>query len=137
MPTQPLLSAAALVDDIVAVIDEQLDLPIHALIRPRPAQVRLPQRRPRDRQCVDRVRLSACPACPSLGDGELRRHPHEILTGTQELLLEPASQLPAILHRPQPPARKRRCPPQQRVASNLDHRLVKRPSRFVDGHRGH
>jgi hypothetical protein len=59
MPAQPLLGAAALVDQIVAVIDQQLELPVDPLVRPGPAQARLPERGTGDRERVDRVRLAA------------------------------------------------------------------------------
>jgi hypothetical protein len=56
IPTQPLLRAATLVDEVVAVIDEQLQLPVDALVRAGPAQVRLPERCPCDRESVARLR---------------------------------------------------------------------------------
>src|SRR5207248_1876458 len=62
MPAQPLLGPSALIDEIVAMIDQQLDLPVDLLALPRPAQVRLAQCRTRDRERVDRVRLAARPA---------------------------------------------------------------------------
>ena len=80
MPAQPLLRPAALVDEIVAVVDQQLQLAKRLLVRPRPAQVRLAQRRPRDRERVDRVRLAARPARAPLRRHQLRRHPHQLLT---------------------------------------------------------
>jgi hypothetical protein len=57
MPAQPLLGAAALVDEVVAVIDQQLELPVDPLLRARPAQVGLPERRTRDRERIDRIDL--------------------------------------------------------------------------------
>jgi hypothetical protein len=55
MPAQPLLCAAALLNQIVALVDEQLDLQVGALARPWPAQVRLAQGSARDCERVDRV----------------------------------------------------------------------------------
>jgi hypothetical protein len=100
MPTQPLLGAAALVDEIVAVIDQQLQLAVDLFVRPRPAQVRLSDRGSGDRECVDRVRLAACAARAALRHSQLRRHPHQLRAGTKQLPFEPASQL---LGSPQPP----------------------------------
>jgi hypothetical protein len=57
MPAQPLLGASPLINEIVAVINEQLDLVVDAFVRARPAQVRLPDCCTRDRERVDRVRL--------------------------------------------------------------------------------
>ncbi len=114
MPAQPLLRPAALVDEIVAVVDQQLQLPVDLLVGPRPAQVRLAQRRACDRERVDRVRLAARPAGPSLRHRQLRRHPHQLLTRREQLPLQPARQLPAVLDRPQPLAR--RAPPPSRAA---------------------
>jgi hypothetical protein len=44
------------------MIDQQLQLPVDAFVRARSAQVRFPERRPRDRERVDPVRLAARPA---------------------------------------------------------------------------
>src|SRR5215211_4604387 len=102
MPTQPLLYSAPLVDEIITVVDEQLQITEDLFVRPRPAQLRLPQRRPGDRERVDRVRLSPRSARASLRRHQLRRHPHQIPAAREQLSLEPARQLPAILERPQP-----------------------------------
>src|SRR6266498_2149955 len=53
VPTQPLLGTASLVDEIVAVIDEQLQVAEDLLPWPRPAQVGLAQRSPGDGERVD------------------------------------------------------------------------------------
>jgi hypothetical protein len=44
MPAQPLLRPPALVDEIVAMINQKLDLAADALVRPRSAQVGLAER---------------------------------------------------------------------------------------------
>ncbi len=84
------------------MVDQQLQLAKRLLIRPRPAQTRLPQRGPRDRERIDRVRLAARPARTSFRRHQLRRHPHQFLTRCEQLPLEPARQLATILERPQP-----------------------------------
>ena len=102
MPTQPLVRAPALVDEVVAVVDEQLQVAEDLLVRPRPAQLRLPQRRPGDRERVDRVRLPARSAGAPFRRHQLRRHPHNVFRGLEQLPLEPAGELPTVLERPQP-----------------------------------
>ena len=47
MPAQALVHAAALVDDRIAVIDEQFELAVGLLVRTGPAERRLPDRCPR------------------------------------------------------------------------------------------
>jgi hypothetical protein len=59
VPAQPLLRSPPLVDEIITMINQRLDLAVHPLTRLRPRQVRFAQRRPRDRERVDRVRLPA------------------------------------------------------------------------------
>jgi cold shock protein len=137
MPAQALLRAPARVDEVVAVVDQQLQLAVDPLVRPRPAQVRLTERRTRDRQRVDRVGLAARAAGSPLRHRQLRRHPHQLLTNAQKLPLQPAGQLPAVLDRPQPLAVERLRPAKQLVAANLDQLLSERAARFVDGDRGH
>ena len=102
VPAQPLMSSPALVDDRVAVIDQHLQLAKRPLVRPGPAQIRLAHRCPRDRERVDRVRLAPRSTCAPLRRHQLRRHPHQLLTGREQLPLQPARQLPAVLQRPQP-----------------------------------
>jgi hypothetical protein len=36
MPAQPLLAAGSLRNEVLAVVDQQLDLAVDALVRPRP-----------------------------------------------------------------------------------------------------
>ena len=64
MPAQPLLTAAALVYEVIAVIDQELQLAQPFLAWAGMIEPRLPQRRTRDRERVDRVGLAADPARP-------------------------------------------------------------------------
>jgi hypothetical protein len=80
MPAQPLLRAPPLVNETVAMSDQQLQLPVDALTLPRPAQAWLSQRRTCDRERIDRVGLCTPPPGPPLRHGQLRRHPHQLLT---------------------------------------------------------
>jgi hypothetical protein len=66
VPTQPLLTAAPLGDEVVAVIDEQLQLPQQPLPWSRRVQPRLTEGCPRDRDRVDPVRLATTAAAPPL-----------------------------------------------------------------------
>src|SRR5205823_8626416 len=59
------------------------------------------------------------------------------VTNAEELPLEPASQLPTVLHRPQPLRVEPRRPAEQLVAADDDRLLGERPSRPVDGNRRH
>ena len=137
VPAKPLLGSSALVDKVVAMIDKQLHLPIALLVRSRPAQVRLPQRRTRDRERVNRVGLPARPSGPTLRDGQLRRHPHQVFADAEQLPLEPARELAAVLDRPQPLPAKRGRPSEQPFTSHLDRRLGQRPAGIIDRDSGH
>src|SRR6266851_2544794 len=80
VPAQPLLAAAPLCDQVVAVVDDQLQLPQCLLAGARAVEPWLLQRGPRDRERVDRVRLAARPASSALRSGQPWRHPHRPLT---------------------------------------------------------
>jgi hypothetical protein len=137
VPTQPLLRAAPLVDEIIAVVDEQLQIAEDLLAWTRPAKLRLTERCSRDRERIDRVRLPARPASATLGRHQLRRHPHQLLTRPKQLPLEPARQLPAILHRPQPLASEPCRPADELVAADRDRPLVEQPTSLVNRYRRH
>src|SRR5207244_3546283 len=92
VPAQSLLRPAALVDEILAVIDQQLEITKWLLIGPWPAQARLAQRGSGDRERIDRVRLAARPASSTLRRHQLRRHPHQLLSSNEQLPLERSRQ---------------------------------------------
>ena len=102
MPAQPLLAAGSLRNEVLAVVDQQLDLPVDALVRPRPREAGLPERGAGNRERVDRVGLSAPAAGTPLRHRQLRRHPHQLLATLEQLPFEPARQLAAVLEGPQP-----------------------------------
>jgi hypothetical protein len=77
------MGAAALVDDRVAMVDQQLQLPKRLLVGPRTAEAGLAQCRTGDRERVKRIRLAAAPGVASLRRHQLRRHPHQLLTGCE------------------------------------------------------
>jgi hypothetical protein len=76
-------------------------------------------------------------ASAPLGHGQLRRHPHQLLTGTQQLPLQPGRQLAAILHCPQSLPVERRRPVEQLIAADCDRLLRERSSCLVDGNSSH
>jgi len=137
VPAQPLLGAPPLIDQIITMINKQLDLAVHPLTWLGPWQVRLAQRRPSDRERVDRVRLPPHPPRPALRHRQLRRDPHQLLTQAKQQPLQPRRQKPAVLERPQPLAVERRRPADQLAATNSDRPLVEHPAGLLDGHRGH
>jgi hypothetical protein len=59
VPAQALLTAAAFVDEIVAVHDQELQLPVALLAGTRPVEVRLAQPNTGDGERIDRVFLAA------------------------------------------------------------------------------
>jgi hypothetical protein len=134
VPAQPLLRAAPFIDEIVAVVDQQLQLAQSLLTGARSVQPRLLECGAGDRQRVDRVRLPARPAVSALRRRQARRHPHQPLPGREQRLLESAGDVPTVLERPQPLLAERLSPG--------DDRLVDRPAVFgeraaelVDGDR--
>jgi hypothetical protein len=102
VPAQPLLRPAPLVDEVVAMIDEQFQLVQRLLVLARPFESRLLEGGARDRERVDRVRLPARPAASALRRGQSRRHPHEPLACTKHCPLERSRDMPAVLERPEP-----------------------------------
>jgi hypothetical protein len=132
VPTQPLLHPATRVDEIVAMVNQQLQITKDLLIEPWAAQLRLPQRRSRDRQSVDRIGLAPRAARPSFRHRQLRRHPHQLLTRRQQLPLQPTRQLPTVLDRPQPPVAERGRPGEQLIAADQRDLLAQRPAGLVD-----
>jgi hypothetical protein len=73
----------------------------------------------------------------SLGHGQLRRHPHQILAHAEQPPFQPACQLPAVLDRPQPLRVERSRPIEQLVAADRNHRLSQRTTCLVDRDSGH
>jgi hypothetical protein len=80
-------------------------------------QARLAQRRPSDGERVDRIGLAALAAGAPLRRHQLRRHPHELLTGAPQRPLDPSRQLPAVLERPQ--TIRRHHPPSLTLSSGM------------------
>jgi hypothetical protein len=138
MPAQPIDDAGPLGDQVVAVVDQQPDLP-GGTVQPGHRQLRFPQRRPRHRQRVDRIGL-AIGAAGGTGVGhELGRDPHDLLAGAEQVALEPARQVPAVLDRPAPLRAEARCPDQQVEVvggRRLDRALTELAATLVDDDHG-
>jgi hypothetical protein len=99
VPAQPVARPGGLGNQVLALVDQQLDLP-GRLVKTGGGQVGLAQGRPGDRQRVDRVGLAQGThglAGPGQQPG---RHPHHPLPGGQQVAFQPAGDLPAVLHRP-------------------------------------
>ena len=87
MPAQPLLDARALLNEILAVVDEEADLPL-AAVQARGRQRGLTQCCPRDREGVDRIRLAVRTSAPSCARHQLGRHAHDPLARREQQALE-------------------------------------------------
>ena len=136
MPAQPLLARRRSSTRSSRWSTSSFSSRSRCLTRPRMIEPRLPQRRPRDGERVDRVGLAARPAarrCGAVSFGGTRtsRSP-----GCEQLPLERAGQLPAVLERPQPLGRKRARPGRaaRRRRPRPSARRAARPS-LVDGDR--
>src|SRR4029453_8377179 len=114
VPAQPLLAAATLGDQVVAVIDEQLQLAQRLLARTGLVEPRFLERRPRRRERVDRVGLAAPSPPPTRGRRQPGRYPQQLLSGGKQRLLEAARDVPAVFERPQPLRLERARPLEQR-----------------------
>jgi hypothetical protein len=112
VPAQPVDDPGPLGDQVVAVVDQQPDLP-GGPVHPGGGQLRFPQRRPRHRQRVDRIGL-AVGAGGGTGVGhELGWDPHDLLAGAEQVPLQPSGQVPAVFDRPAPLGAEPRHPHQQ------------------------
>lgn len=82
MPAQAADHAGSLLDEVLAVIDQQAHLavsPVEASDR----QVGLPERRAGDRERVDRVGLAGRTSRVARVGHQLRRHPEDSLAGSE------------------------------------------------------
>src|SRR5438067_1705321 len=103
LAAEPLLTATAFVDEIVAVVDEQLQLAQPRLLEPRRVQHRLSKGGSSDGERLDQVRLAAHPAAPALRSGKPRRHPDETLPMPLQRPLQTTGHMPTVLQRPPAP----------------------------------
>jgi riboflavin biosynthesis pyrimidine reductase len=135
MPPQPVLSAGALGNEIVAVIGDQPDL--HRLLvqkRRRKALHAVLDDRARDRERIDLVRLAGLTLPTPRRAHPVRRHPHHSLASGDQSLLKPPRDMPAVLNCPHPlviePARPLHRREMPRFVS-LDLPMTANPTRCV------
>jgi hypothetical protein len=83
------------------VVDQQPHLSGGSL-KLRGWKLRFPQCGPGDRERVDGVRLAVAAGGVAGVGHQLGRHAHDPLAGAEQVALEPARQVPAVLHGPQP-----------------------------------
>jgi hypothetical protein len=98
VPAQPVLDPGPLADEVLAVVDEQPQLPARSL-ELSGGQLGLADRRARDRQRVDRVRLAPAAGRAARAGHQLRRHPHHRLAAADQKALQPTRDLAAVLKR--------------------------------------
>ena len=83
VPAQPVLDPGPLGNEIVAVVDQQPDLPLGA-VEPRGRQV-LPESCPGNRKGVDRIALAGLARRAPGAGHELGWHAHHGLTGPDQI----------------------------------------------------
>jgi hypothetical protein len=120
-----------LADQVTAVVDEQLDLPRRA-VELGDGQVRVAQRGQGDRLGVDRVRLARLAATPAGPGHQPGRDPDDAVPGGEQILLEAAGQMPAVLQR-ELHLRPLRRPAHQRVMAVAGRRDGLLPEPAPDG----
>ena len=140
MPAQPTLLVGAVGDEIVVVVEQQPDLQ-RVVVQMRGGQPldALAQRRPGDRQRVDRVALAPLAGAPAGAGHQGRRDPHDPLAAGQQPPLQPPRDVAAILDRPDPLAVAQATRPPERAFAAGDRRrdrLATQPlaGRRVDSH---
>src|SRR5262245_16446313 len=101
MPADSALDAGSLANEIIAVIDQEPQVALRTG-KAGSREVRLAPRGSGDCQRVDRVRLARLTGGATRARHQPRRHPDKLLTCTQQVALEGARQVPAVLDRPLP-----------------------------------
>jgi len=101
MPAQPADHAGSLCHEVFAMVDEETQLAVCS-VEASDRQVRLPECRASDRQGVDRVGLAEGAGTVAGVGHQLRRHPNDLFAGREQVALQPAREVPAVLDRPQP-----------------------------------
>lgn len=97
VPAQTVDLACALPDEVLAVIDEQSQLtarPVQACH----GQIGLAPCSSRHREGIDRIGLAVGARGVACMRHKLRWHPHDLLTGTEQVGLQAPGQMPAVLH---------------------------------------
>ena len=113
MPAQPALDPGALAHQLLAVINQQLDLQRCLIDGGHRQRVNpLTQRRPRDRHRVDRVRLAGAALSAAALAHQLRRDAHDALAALDQEALQRPRDMATVLDRPNPLAVKPLTPAQ-------------------------
>ena len=120
---------------VVAVVDEQLQLPQRLLAGARTVGQRLLQRSSCDGERVDLVGVAAAAAAAALRCSQPGWHPHQPLARFEQCPLQAARDVPAVLNRPQPFLLERPRPGHD-LAPNRSAPLCKRATKLVDSNRG-
>ena len=124
MPLQRVVERDALADQPLAVIDQQPQIEFGALeLRRRQRIQAFAQRRPRDRERVDAVGLTALARAATRVGHQLGRHAHDALAALDQKPLEGARDVSAVLQRPHPSPPESARPDEQRgepLGADLD-----------------
>ena len=127
VPAQTVLDSCPLGDQVGAVIVDQPHLALRAgQLRNR--QSRISQRRPSNRERVDRVRLAPLTIGPARLTHQPRRHPYDPLAAAEQEALERTGHVPAVLERPQPLRTKTVRPCKQLLMASQPRRHRRSPS---------
>lgn len=103
MPAQSLLILGACLDEVLAVVEQQLQLQGGLVeVGARQRLGALPQRRSGDGQGIDRVGLAAGALTLAGGAHQLRGDSHHALSRCDQEALEGAGDVAAVLQRPDP-----------------------------------
>jgi hypothetical protein len=128
VPLQRVVERNALADQPLAMVHEQPQIEFGALqLRRRQRIQALAQRRPRDRDRVDAVGLSAPAGAATRVGHQLRRHAQDPLATFDQKPLEGARHMPAVLHCPHPFAAELARPDDERgeaLGADLDRPLA-------------
>jgi hypothetical protein len=139
VPAQPVDRPGGFGDQVLAMVDQQLDLP-GRLVLAGGGQIGLAQGGAGDRQGVDRVGLALDPDRLAGAGHQPGRHPHHPLPGGQQVAFQPAGDVPAVLHGPPAlvgPAVA--CPAEQlgvAEGARRDGGLAELTAGLIDGHDG-
>ena len=101
VPAQVVDQRGALRDEALAVIDQQPDIKFGAgQLRDRELVEALAQRRPCDRDGIDRIGLAALARRAARAGHQLRGHAHDPLATAQQKALQRPGDVSAVLDRP-------------------------------------
>jgi hypothetical protein len=138
VPAQPVDRPGAFGDQVLAVVDQQPDLP-GGLVVLGDREGGFAQGGAGDGEGVDRVGLALDPDRLAGTGHQPRRHPHDPFPGSQQVPFQPAGDMPAVLHRPEPIGPVHPSPADQLAMpqrAGRDGPLVELPAGLVDRDNG-